>query len=52
MGRLYLAYCEGGFAERRIGVVQTVLAKPHWRGSVRAGVTAPPPAISPIAAAG
>ena len=26
-----------GFAERRIGVVQTVLAKPHWRGSVRRG---------------
>ena len=33
-------------------VVQTVLAKPHWRGSVRAGVTAPPPALTPIAAAG
>jgi cyclopropane-fatty-acyl-phospholipid synthase len=29
--RLYLAYCEAGFAERRIGLVQTVLAKPHWR---------------------
>jgi len=52
MWRMYLAYCEGGFAERRIGVVQTVLAKPHWRGSVRAGVTAPPPAVSPVAAAG
>ena len=36
MWRMYLAYCEAGFAERRIGVVQTVLAKPHWRGSVRA----------------
>jgi cyclopropane-fatty-acyl-phospholipid synthase len=29
--RLYLAYCEAGFAERRIGLVQAVLAKPHWR---------------------
>ena len=52
MWRMYLAYCEGGFAERRIGVVQAVLAKPHWRGSVRAGVTAPPPVISRVAAAG
>jgi len=51
MWRMYLAYCEGGFAERRIGSVQMVLAKPHWRGSVRAGVTAAPPAGS-IAAAG
>ncbi|MEA2382201.1 MAG: cyclopropane-fatty-acyl-phospholipid synthase [Solirubrobacteraceae bacterium] len=51
MWRMYLAYCEGGFAERRIGVVQAVLAKPAWRGAVRAGVTAPPPA-SAIAAAG
>jgi len=32
--RLYLAYCEAGFAERRIGLVQTVLAKPHWRHEV------------------
>ena len=30
--RLYLCYCEAGFAERRIGGVQMVLAKPHWRG--------------------
>ena len=52
MWQLYLAYCEGGFAERRIGVVQAVLAKPHWRGSVRAGITAPPPIASSIAAAG
>jgi cyclopropane-fatty-acyl-phospholipid synthase len=29
--RLYLSYCEAGFAERRIGLIQTVLAKPHWR---------------------
>jgi cyclopropane-fatty-acyl-phospholipid synthase len=26
--RFYLAYCEGGFAERRIGVVQLLLNKP------------------------
>jgi hypothetical protein len=25
---MYLSYCEAGFAERRIGLVQTVLAKP------------------------
>ena len=29
--RMYLAYCEAGFVERRIGVVQTHLAKPQWR---------------------
>ena len=29
--RLYLAYCEAGFTERRISVVQSVLAKPGWR---------------------
>jgi cyclopropane-fatty-acyl-phospholipid synthase len=28
---MYLAYCEAGFAERRIGLVQAVLAKPQWR---------------------
>ena len=39
--RMYLSYCEAGFAERRIGVVQALLAKPAWRphtavsGSVR-----------------
>ncbi len=38
--RLYLAYCEAGFAERRIGDVQMLLAKPRARpaGTVR-GVT-------------
>ncbi|HET6506164.1 MAG TPA: cyclopropane-fatty-acyl-phospholipid synthase family protein [Baekduia sp.] len=34
--RLYLAYCEAGFAERRIGLVQTVLAKPRWRPTAAA----------------
>jgi cyclopropane-fatty-acyl-phospholipid synthase len=33
--RLYLAYCEAGFAERRIGSVQMLLAKPRWRLSAR-----------------
>ena len=28
---MYLAYCEAGFAERRIGAVQMMLAKPRWR---------------------
>jgi cyclopropane-fatty-acyl-phospholipid synthase len=28
--RMYLAYCQAGFAERRIGVVQMLLAKPRW----------------------
>jgi cyclopropane-fatty-acyl-phospholipid synthase len=31
---MYLSYCEAGFAERRIRVVQTVLAKPRWTGVV------------------
>jgi cyclopropane-fatty-acyl-phospholipid synthase len=31
--RLYLAYVEGGFAERRIGDVQLLLAKPQWHGA-------------------
>ena len=29
--RMYLAYCEAGFTERRIGVMQMTLAKPQWR---------------------
>jgi cyclopropane-fatty-acyl-phospholipid synthase len=29
--RLYLCYCEAGFAEHRIGLAQTLLAKPRWR---------------------
>jgi|HubBroStandDraft_3_1064219.scaffolds.fasta_scaffold24084_2 cyclopropane-fatty-acyl-phospholipid synthase len=29
---LYLAYCEAGFIERRIGDVQLLLAKPWWQG--------------------
>ncbi len=34
--RLYLAYCEAGFAERRIGDVQLLLTKPRWSASVQA----------------
>jgi cyclopropane-fatty-acyl-phospholipid synthase len=29
----YLAYCEGGFRERAIGVAHLLLAKPGWRRS-------------------
>ncbi len=34
--RLYLAYCEAGFAERRISVVQQVLTKPRHASPVPA----------------
>ena len=34
---LYLAYCEAGFAERRICDVQLLLAKPAWAAHRRAG---------------
>lgn len=37
--RMYLAYCQAGFAERRIGVVQMLLAKP--RRFQHAGLTSP-----------
>jgi cyclopropane-fatty-acyl-phospholipid synthase len=37
MWTLYLAYCEAGFAERRIGDVQIVLAKPRARVPAVAG---------------
>jgi cyclopropane-fatty-acyl-phospholipid synthase len=33
--RMYLAYCEAGFAERRIGVAQLLYAKPGWRAPQR-----------------
>jgi cyclopropane-fatty-acyl-phospholipid synthase len=46
--RLYLAYCEAGFAERRIGLIQTVLAKPHWRPEI----SEPATALSAVAAVG
>jgi cyclopropane-fatty-acyl-phospholipid synthase len=34
--QLYLAYCEAGFEEGRIGVVQMLLGKPRWRPSIAA----------------
>lgn len=45
--RLYLAYCEAGFAERRISVMQLVLAKPLHAEPVH-GVSA---AVQDLAAA-
>jgi cyclopropane-fatty-acyl-phospholipid synthase len=33
---LYLAYCEASFLERHVSDVQLVLAKPAWRGQLRA----------------
>ena len=33
----YLGYCEGGFRERVIGVVQLVLAGPAYRGETVRG---------------
>jgi len=29
--RMYLCYCEAGFAEHRIGLAQALFAKPQWR---------------------
>ena len=31
-GEFYLAYCEGGFLERTIGVAHLLMAKPGYRG--------------------
>jgi cyclopropane-fatty-acyl-phospholipid synthase len=44
--RMYLAYCEAGFAERRIGLIQTVLAKPHWRPEVTEPAAALPTVVA------
>ena len=33
MWEFYLAYCEGGFIERSIGVAHLLLAKPGYRGA-------------------
>jgi cyclopropane-fatty-acyl-phospholipid synthase len=38
MWTLYLSYCEAGFAERRIGDVQLLLAKPRARSAPRGDV--------------
>ena len=45
--RMYLSYCEAGFAEHRIGLVQTVLAKPLAGLDLLA--VAPAPAMSAAA---
>ncbi|WP_460815053.1 class I SAM-dependent methyltransferase [Luteimonas pelagia] len=37
----YLAYCEGGFRERSIGVSHLLFAKPGWRGTVPLADKAP-----------
>ncbi len=39
---LYLCWCEGGFAERRIRDVQLLLAKPGWHPGVRDSDLNPP----------
>ena len=36
MWEFYLAYCEGGFRERSIGVAHLLFAKPGWRHSAAA----------------
>ena len=46
--RMYLAYCEAGFQERRIGVVQLLIAKPRWRG--RGALAMARPAAQDLAA--
>ncbi len=47
--RMYLSYCEAGFAEHRIGLIQALLAKPGWAGRrPRAAVTATPSAMSAV----
>jgi cyclopropane-fatty-acyl-phospholipid synthase len=34
--RMYLCYCEAGFAEHRIGLAQALFAKPQWRPAMPA----------------
>jgi cyclopropane-fatty-acyl-phospholipid synthase len=44
--RLYLSFCEAGFAERRIGDVQVVLGKPRWPGRPAAREAVAPAAVA------
>jgi cyclopropane-fatty-acyl-phospholipid synthase len=44
--RMYLAYCEAGFAERRIGSVQMLLAKPRWGGAAPTSTHLAPRALA------
>ncbi len=41
MWEFYLAYCEGGFRERALGVAHLLLAKPAWRHGTRESVAWP-----------
>jgi cyclopropane-fatty-acyl-phospholipid synthase len=47
---LYLSYCEAGFAERRIGDVMLLLAKPRHRSAPWADVRSAEPSRVPVAA--
>ena len=49
---LYLAYCEGGFAERRICDVQLLLVKPRWAGGEVPLQTAAAPTVAAATDAG
>lgn len=46
MWEFYLAYCEGGFRERSIGVAHLLMAKPGWRPT-----SSPAPRADAVAAA-
>jgi cyclopropane-fatty-acyl-phospholipid synthase len=52
MWDLYLAWCEGGFVERRIGVAQIVTAKPAYREEPRLARLNPLPVIASSTNAG
>jgi cyclopropane-fatty-acyl-phospholipid synthase len=52
MWDLYLAWCEGGFVERRIGVAQIVTAKPAYREEPRLARLNPLPVIASSTKAG
>lgn len=45
--RFYLAYCEAGFAERRIGVVQLALERPRAQAPGPAAIV-PAPTLMPV----
>jgi cyclopropane-fatty-acyl-phospholipid synthase len=52
MWDLYLAWCEGGFVERRIGVAQILTAKPAYREAPRPVRLKPLPVIASRTKAG
>ena len=47
MWQFYLAYCEGGFRERSIGVAQLLMARPGHRGSAPMPELMPPELAPP-----